>query len=214
MMTKDERTTHALQLMIIYIVSTLGLVLACGIGFFGGAFVSLGVEIALKLFLPAATVREFDSAGLYWITLYVPITVLFGAAIGLIQGAPMLSFLAGNSRINWLIRSIVAGIVYWLVADFLRYYLLSSDTLGLVSSLQKTERGSGAEGQIVFYIAAIGTLIGSVSGIVLGLMQWLGLKKHIPYASHWILPTTITSALMFIFYLGLSYWFTRGTIWN
>jgi hypothetical protein len=92
----------------------------------------------------------------------------------------------------WVAMSVAGRVVDWAL---FRLTLAP----GLISLLERTIGSSGS--QLPMFEMLTGTILGVVDGLILGLYQWVALRKKIEKSGTWVLVTSLFFALsLFIFY--------------
>ena len=124
--------------------------------------------------------------------------ILFeGVLVGSAQARVLRIVLGGLSVADWIKATMLGAAVAWLLG------MVPSTVAALVASGPLSGATSAPEpSPTVQYGLAL--LLGAVTGPVLGLGQWLVLRRHVVRASRWIMANAVAWALgMVVIFVGM-----------
>jgi hypothetical protein len=123
--------------------------------------------------------------------------VLEGALVGAAQARVLHHALPGLSAASWIRATMVGAGVAWLLG------MVPSSVAALMAHAPSSGAASPGEppAAVQYGLAA---LLGGLTGPVLGLAQWLVLRRHVARAGRWILANSMAWALgMVVIFVGM-----------
>lgn len=109
--------------------------------------------------------------------------------------------------------STIGAIGYWILAWVLLSFLFSSETLGLETLLTANYGNTWAIALTLISIAVVGMIVGSISGLILGMLQWFVLRPYNLFAGWWLTSTILVSGVTIAVFLSALAWISRGSGW-
>lgn len=159
----------------------------------------LGTTLILGRAVAPALERE---AGLAAILLAAGAAVILGillegVLVGSAQALVLRAALRGLSAASWIKATMIGAGLAWLLG------MVPSTVAALMGSAPSSgaARESAPSAAVQYGLAL---LLGAVTGPVLGLAQWLVLRRHAARASRWILANAVAWAIgMVVIFLGM-----------
>jgi hypothetical protein len=192
-------------------LGVIGILMACGLGFFAQILVAVPYLAELRANL-STEVRQF---------LQTPVGLLVGTTIPgllpfvlvttLLQGTTVLAYLPKGTVWKGLLATVVGSVVYWIViwSAFIFPVGEAMRLFDIDSHLRATE---GTWTQLSWVLAAflLGVAMGAASGAALGAMQFLVLRRYTLGAGKWLLGLVVGNAVavgsLFAFWLWGTRW--------
>jgi hypothetical protein len=156
-----------------------------------GAFLLVQAEPTLGA-IPAAALGVLAGA------------VIEGSVVGTAQWLVLRSPLQRMKWRTWVLATALGACIAWTLGMIPSTFLFSGPETGTA--------GPGGMSDLVIYALAAG--MGLVLGSILGVPQWLALRRHVPKAGWWILANAAAWLLgMVVVFMGTSFIPADGITW-